>query len=53
MLRPVRTRWFEMLVARDALAPAVGVLATSGRVQLETGSDVEAPLCLPQLEPQG
>ena len=51
MLRPVRTRWFEMLVARDALAPAVGVLATSGRVQLETRSDVEAPLCLPQLEP--
>jgi hypothetical protein len=45
MLRPVRTRWFEMLVARDALAPAVGVLATSGRVQLETRSDV------PQLEP--
>jgi len=50
MLRPVRTRWFEMLVARDALAPAVGALARSGHVELETRAEVQAPLCLPQLQ---
>jgi V/A-type H+-transporting ATPase subunit I len=50
MLRPVRTRWFELLVARDALAPAVGVLARTGRVELEPLSDVQGPLCLPHLQ---
>jgi len=49
MLRPLRTRWFEMLVAREGLAPAVGVLAGPGRVELETRAEPQAPLCLPQL----
>jgi len=50
MLRPARTRWFEMLVARQDLAPAVAVLATTGHVELETAAGREVPLCLPHLQ---
>jgi V/A-type H+-transporting ATPase subunit I len=49
MLRPLPTRWFEMLVAREELTAAVGVLAATGRVELENRSDAQPPLYLPRL----
>ncbi|MGD2073659.1 MAG: V-type ATPase 116kDa subunit family protein [Gammaproteobacteria bacterium] len=49
MLRPRATRWLEMLVAREDLTAAVGVLAGTGRVELETRGDEQGPLYLPRL----
>jgi V/A-type H+-transporting ATPase subunit I len=50
MLRPLQTRWFEMLVAREDLAAAVGVLAASGRVELETATEVRVAVCPQHLQ---
>jgi V/A-type H+-transporting ATPase subunit I len=39
MLRPVRTRWFELLSPREDLPLAVETLARTGSVELETRRD--------------
>jgi len=51
-LRPVRTRWFEMLASRDELTLALEALAKTGRVELETRSDSRARLSLSGLQQQ-
>lgn len=40
-LRPESARWFECLIARDDLAPALETLATGGQIQLETDLPAE------------
>ena len=50
MLRPAATRWFELLVAREQITTAVGALAATGRVELESRPDARLPLSLPQLD---
>ncbi|MEJ2646097.1 MAG: hypothetical protein P8180_14465, partial [Gammaproteobacteria bacterium] len=54
-LRPVPARWFEALLARDDLAPALEALARTGNVQLEsaitlTGTNETSPDLEAQLE---
>jgi V/A-type H+-transporting ATPase subunit I len=51
-LRPVRTRWFEMLTSRDDLTRALEALAKTGSVELETRSDNRARLSLSGLQQQ-
>jgi V/A-type H+-transporting ATPase subunit I len=49
-IRPVRTRWFEMLTSRDDLAVALEALAKTERVELETHSETHARLNLNDLQ---
>jgi V/A-type H+-transporting ATPase subunit I len=51
-LRPVRTRWFEMLTSRDDLTLVLETLAKTGSVELETRSDSRARLSLSGLQQQ-
>ncbi len=49
LLRPRNANWFELLTARDALAPALRSLAQSGRVELQSQTDLSADHLLPAL----
>ena len=51
-IRPVRTRWFEMLTSRDDLGLALEALAKTDHVELETHSDTHARLNLSGLQQQ-
>ena len=51
-IRPVRTRWFEMLTSRDDLGLALEALAKTHCVELETHSDTHARLNLSDLQQQ-
>ncbi len=51
-IRPVRTRWFEMLTSRDDLGLALEALAKTDCVELETHSDTHARLNLSGLQQQ-
>jgi V/A-type H+-transporting ATPase subunit I len=48
-LRASGARWFELLMGRRALGPALRALARSGQVQLEAHSDVSVKHLLPAL----
>lgn len=43
MLRPQACRWFELVTARDALAPVLETLARAGSVELQAAPHSEAP----------
>jgi V/A-type H+/Na+-transporting ATPase subunit I len=49
-MRPVSTRWFELIAARDDLTLAVETLAHTGSVELEMRSDTQARFTLPDLQ---
>jgi V/A-type H+/Na+-transporting ATPase subunit I len=49
LLRPRNANWFELLTARDALAPTLRSLAETGRVELQSQSDLSADHLLPAL----
>jgi V/A-type H+/Na+-transporting ATPase subunit I len=49
-MRPVPTRWFELITARDDLTHAVETLAHTGSVELEMRSDTNAHFTLPDLQ---
>jgi V/A-type H+-transporting ATPase subunit I len=49
MLRPVRTRWFELLSSREDLPLAVETLARTGSVELETRRDAHPGINLQNL----
>jgi V/A-type H+-transporting ATPase subunit I len=49
MLRPVRTRWFELLSSRADLPLAVETLARTGSVELETRRDAQPRINLRDL----
>jgi len=51
-MRPVRTRWFEMLTSRDDLAQALEAIAKTDSVELETHSGIHARLSLSDLHQQ-
>ena len=51
-IRPVRTRWFEMLTSRDDLGLAIEALAKTDCVELETHSETHARLNLSDLHQQ-
>jgi V/A-type H+-transporting ATPase subunit I len=48
-LRPVKAVWFEMLIARSDLAPALGCLAAGGDVELESQSHGSVADVVPRL----
>ena len=48
-LRPVAARWFELLTTRDDLATAVETLARTGSVELESHSETDTRLNMPDL----
>ena len=47
-LRPAAANWFELLVLRDDLAPAIDALARSSRVELQSHGEASAPLLMPE-----
>lgn len=49
-LKPQPTRWFELLVARDDLEPALEALAVTGAVELEIHGAVTTQLVLSSLQ---
>ena len=49
LLRPVNAVWFEMLIARNDLASAVGCLASGGDVELESQSHGSVADLVPRL----
>lgn len=49
LLRPVNAAWFEMLVARYDLAPALACLAAGGEVELESQRQASAAVLAPRL----
>jgi V/A-type H+-transporting ATPase subunit I len=49
LLRPVNAVWFEMLIARDDLASALGCLASGGDVELESQSHGSVADLVPRL----
>lgn len=49
-MRPVPTRWFELITARDDLTLAVETLARTGSVELEMRSDTHVRFNLPDLQ---
>lgn len=48
-MRPRPARWFELLTSREDLGGVLDCLARTGRVQLETYSDISQPETLPEL----
>lgn len=48
-MRPVPARWFELLTSREDLGGVLECLARTGKVQLETYSDVEQSEFLEQI----
>lgn len=50
-LRPESAHWFECLIARDDLAPALEALAAGGQIQLETDVPEEDTETLTDLSP--
>jgi len=49
LLRPVDAVWFEMLIARNDLASALGCLASGGDVELESQSHGSVAALVPRL----
>ena len=49
LLRPASTTWFELLTAREELAPTLRCLADTGQVELQSRSDISAAHLLPAL----
>ncbi len=49
MMRPVRTRWFELLSAREDLPLAIETLARTGQIELETRQDARPRIDLQDL----
>ena len=49
MLRPATASWFELLTSREELGPALDCLAATGSVQLQSYSQSESKLGLPDL----
>jgi V/A-type H+/Na+-transporting ATPase subunit I len=49
LLRPTNAVWFEMLIARDDLASALGCIAAGGNVELESQSQGSVADLLPRL----
>jgi V/A-type H+/Na+-transporting ATPase subunit I len=49
LLRPANAVWFEMLIARDDLASALGCIAAGGNVELESHSQGSVADLLPRL----
>jgi len=49
MLRPASARWFELLTAREQLAPVLRCLAATGQIELQSHTAVSAPHLLPAL----
>jgi V/A-type H+-transporting ATPase subunit I len=49
LLRPFNAVWFEMLIARNDLAPALGCLASGGDVELESQSHGSVADLVPRL----
>ncbi len=49
MLRPATAGWFELLTSREELGPALDCLAATGSVQLQSYSQSESKLGLPDL----
>jgi hypothetical protein len=49
ILRPVTASWFELLTSREELGVALDCLAATGSVQLQSYSQSESRLALPDL----
>ena len=49
LLRPQNANWFELLTARDELVPTLRTLGMTGRVELQSHSDLSAAHLLPAL----
>jgi V/A-type H+/Na+-transporting ATPase subunit I len=49
-LRPAAARWFELLTPRDQLVAALDCLAASGAVELQTHSQTETQVVVPDLD---
>ena len=47
-LRPASANWFELLVMREDLAAAMGVLASSRCVELQSHGEARAPMLMPE-----
>jgi V/A-type H+/Na+-transporting ATPase subunit I len=48
--RPVPARWFELVTTKAHVAAALGALALTGAVELQSGTDLDRNVLLPDLD---